>query len=581
VVQDSILTQYITAANDFVAKVKQKDEFELVFLGDVTPTFPTSPIQSLLRQRARIIYASVTASEACELLCESYQLQTDLHHWLGFVWIFHDLTLEDLMNVTEKCTNEEVLSALDGSFLLQYRFDPDPNTTLVSGQTYSDYLLELQCRLGRTSMWQNQHANSVHDSIWAFALAMNNSLSENGFDNGTVVERNLKSVSFSGALGRIAFNGDREVVTEVDIFHVRGSEMIHVGCYNPLTRNLTVQLSQGRVPNGDFEDVVLLIPLAFPIVTFVIIAALLVFTTVVLVLFIYYWNKPSIKATSPYLSVLIFAGCYTVYTGTLLSSAREVLDPKLFGTMCQAEVWFTATGMQLIFSALFMRLLRIYRLFFFVFETPGKFWSDQVMVIASFIPVSITILLLTLWSILDPISTDYAVSLSEQMNEFPRVGAICGGTYPLWASVIVFGVNGVTIVAVVFLAVLTRKVHLDSFKDSKQVNLFVFSTVVCLCTWFPYALTFVQVIPIPEAGYCFSVFPYLVVPFLCKVFLFLPKIWSSRHERRTVRRRKSSRSRSSSLRAVQRSGHIRLVSHSSLSPSKASPPVRLNNTAII
>ena len=69
-----------------------------------------------------------------------------------------------------------------------------------------------------------------------------------------------------------------------------------------------------------------------------------------MVLFIYYWNKPSIKATSPYLSVLILAGCYMLYTGTLFSSMREIVDPKLFGPMCQAEVWFTATGMQLIFS---------------------------------------------------------------------------------------------------------------------------------------------------------------------------------------------------------------------------------------
>jgi len=37
VVQDSILMQYITAANDFVAKVGERAEFELVFLGDVTP----------------------------------------------------------------------------------------------------------------------------------------------------------------------------------------------------------------------------------------------------------------------------------------------------------------------------------------------------------------------------------------------------------------------------------------------------------------------------------------------------------------------------------------------------------------
>jgi len=110
------------------------------------------------------------------------------------------------MNGTDKCTNEEVLSALDGAFLLQYRFEPTPNTTLVSGQTYSDYLMELQHRLGRT--WQKQHANSMHDSVCAFALAMNNSLSENGFENGAEVERNLRNLDFSGALGRIAFNMD-------------------------------------------------------------------------------------------------------------------------------------------------------------------------------------------------------------------------------------------------------------------------------------------------------------------------------------------------------------------------------------
>ena len=55
-------------------------------------------------------------------------LQTNLHHWLGFVWIFRDLSLEDLMNGTEKCTSEEILRALDGAFLLQYRFEPNPNS---------------------------------------------------------------------------------------------------------------------------------------------------------------------------------------------------------------------------------------------------------------------------------------------------------------------------------------------------------------------------------------------------------------------------------------------------------------------
>ena len=582
VVQDTILMQHITAANDFVMKV-QRSEYELVFLGDISPTFPTSPIQSLIRKRARIVYASVTASEACELLCESYKLQTVLRHWLGFVWIFHDLSLEDLMNGTEKCTNEEILRALDGAFLLQYRFEPNPSTTLVSGQTYSEYLMELQHRLGST--WQNQHANSVHDSVWAFALAVNSSLSENDLENGsvtTLAERNLRNVHFSGTLGRISFNEDREVVTKVNILHVRGNGSIRAGHYNPLTGNVTVQLPPGSIPIDDFENVVRLLSRALPIVTLVIAAALLVFNTVVLVLFIYYWNKPSIKATSPYLSVLILAGCYMLYIGDLISGSRELLHHDLFGPMCQVEIWFTATGMQLIYSTLFMRLLRIYRLFFFVFERHGKFWSDQVMIAASFVPVFITILLLILWSVLDPVATGYTVPLSEQSNVFPRNTTICGRdySYAVWSSVIVFGVNGSMIVAVACLAILTRKVHLECFRDSKQVNLFVFSTVACLGTWFPYALTFVILISIPEAAYVFSVFPYLLIPFLCKVFLFVPKMWSSSRERRTIRRRKSSRSmKSSQFRAVQRSRHVRVISYSP-SPLLTSRTGRLNTTAI-
>ena len=89
------------------------------------------------------------------------------------------------MNGTGKCTSEEILRALDGAFLLQYRFEPNPNTTLVSGQTYSEYLIELQHDLGTL---QNQHANSIHDhdSVWAFALAVNYTLSENDLENGSV-----------------------------------------------------------------------------------------------------------------------------------------------------------------------------------------------------------------------------------------------------------------------------------------------------------------------------------------------------------------------------------------------------------
>ena len=89
-VRDATLIQHTTTADNFVAKLDERTELELVILGDTTSTCPTSPVHNLIRKRARIIYASVTAHEARELLCEMYQKG---HRWPDFVWLFHDLSI--------------------------------------------------------------------------------------------------------------------------------------------------------------------------------------------------------------------------------------------------------------------------------------------------------------------------------------------------------------------------------------------------------------------------------------------------------------------------------------------------------
>ena len=193
-----------------------------------------------------------------------------------------------------------------------------------------------------------------------------------------------------------------------------------------------------EVPNDDFEVVPFILPIAFSIVTYICAVALLVFTTVILVLFIYYWNKPSIKASSPCLSLFILVGCYILYIVCLLSGAAET-SAEHFGSLCLAQLWFWATGVQLIYSALFMRLLRVYRIFFNIFEKPGKIWCDPVMVGVAFIPVSVTILVLILWSVLDPIVTGYAPPVLVPMSDPPyyRVDIFCQSEHLIvWLSVI-------------------------------------------------------------------------------------------------------------------------------------------------
>ena len=217
-VRDATLIQHTTTADNFVAKLDERTELEFVFLGDTT-TCLTSPVRSLIRKRARIIYASVTACEARELLCEMYQKG---HRWPVYVWLFHDLSIEELILSTEKCDNDTMQTAVEGVFLLQYRLQPNPNTILVSGQTYNEYLMELHNHTN--GIQENQHANSLHDSVWAFALALNNSVSEGlGYEiknsnMSRLIEKNLRKMHFSGSQGDIAFNEKREVVTEVDIF---------------------------------------------------------------------------------------------------------------------------------------------------------------------------------------------------------------------------------------------------------------------------------------------------------------------------------------------------------------------------
>ena len=486
VIRDTTLVPHTTTADDFVKKIVEKDEFKLVFLGAVTPKFFTSSIQTLVQKAARVIYASVTASEARGLLCESYWSG---RRWPEFVWLFCDFSFEELMDSTKNCSSDTMLRAVEGVFLLQYRLQPNSSTTLVSGQTYSEYRRKLQEHMAGAK--ENRDANALHDSIWAFALALNNSMSEELESYGseldksivtTLVERNLRTVNFSGALGDIAFNDKREVVTIVDIFHVSEGKRINAGQYNPLSERVTVQLSRERIPKDDFEKQIVLISLGFTIVTFAVTVALLIFTTVILALTIYYWNKPSIKATSPFLSLLILAGCCMMYVGCLITAAREHIDVKYFGPLCQAQLWFCTTGLELVYSALFMRLLRIYRIFFFIFKKPGKIWSDQSMVVFTFVPVSVLVFLLALWSAVDPIFTQYSPPLFDPISQPPQYKVITfcdvqSGQLIVWLSVILYGVNGITVLAVAVLATLTRKVHLDCFKDTKQVNAFVFSTV--------------------------------------------------------------------------------------------------------
>ena len=176
----------------------------------------------------------------------------------------------------------------------------------------------------------------------------------------------------------------------------------------------------------------------------IITAILLIFNTVVLILFIYYWNKPLIKATSRYQSLLMLAGCFMAYMAASLVATEESVPAEFYGALCQVEMWFSALGLQLIYSTLFMRLLRIYKIFLSSSNSRKlqMIWSDQGLAVLSFIPVSVTIIFLTLWSTLHPLYTDYVIPFSQQTSDTPYLVPICSGSTAtfVWIALIFYGV---------------------------------------------------------------------------------------------------------------------------------------------
>ena len=540
IISDATLIDHTGTADDFITKVNQNPHLELISQEVVTPRSVASAFSSTILNEAKIIYVSSTAEEARKLLCTAYN-QSRL--WPTYVWIFQNLKVEDFLQDTQGCDTVTIQEALENSILLQYKKDSNNlNSTLVSGQTYREYQHEYQQRLKGSTANQSVCANALHDSVWAFTLALNKSLEDlttedlqhYGLGNRnltSIIASNIQKISFSGATGPIHFNEFHESDTKVHIFQMQSGEAVQIGSYNPLSQNLTLQLQHLEViPEDDFEKIRLKLNPALPIVTLVAVGLMLVLTTIILILLVHQWNKPAIKATSPHLSLLILAGCYLLYGAVIILALREYVNK--FGKLCQLEFWFDIIGTLLIFGTLFVRLLRVCRFFFCVFQKPGKLWRDWSLFIMILVIVSIAALILLLWSTLDPLVTiNLQVFMPSAEPPIHGVVLFCDcNHFFAWTATLYYGYIATVMLFVVILAILTRNVKIANFKDTKEISMFVFTSAISMSVCFAYETIFARAGNI-HAAYTFEILNYFAIGIFCKIFLFIPKLWSAKFQK--------------------------------------------------
>ena len=203
--------------------------------------------------------------------------------------------------------------------------------------------------------------------MWATAIALNASLQTLGGKIGTAkkieilesANNELSNVSFTGALGDVSFDNNGESEVFVNIFQIRnGTTELYVRISNRQCNETTI----GRSPDDEIPRIYNLQSAAITAVLLTMEAVLLILTTVILILFLYYHKAPEIKATSSYLSLTMFLGCYSLFVSSMVTAlSQSVIHDGVF--FCNAPEWCFSLGVHLIVAPLIMKMLRVYCIF--------------------------------------------------------------------------------------------------------------------------------------------------------------------------------------------------------------------------
>ena len=471
-----------------------------------------------------IIFVSVNAQNAVQLVCSMYQKQ---QLWPKHVWVFHsnwyEKFLSEEINNTTMC---DVTLALEGLILLRNQLRPDDlNSQLESGISYQNYynqyttkLVEIEAMF-ETSLKPNVYANRLHDLVLATALKL---------DNNYVAQ--LESFTFRGAQGIVKVNANGWVQTNINFIQVRDLDEICIAVFNisgelhfndlQFEKNAQVYKPFIHVSGGSLAYTA---GLAIEIM----LGSLL--TTFMLILFICFRKEPEVKSTSFILSLLMFLGCYLtlLYLSLLLhfDQSTDTLHTSHLHNLCKSQPWLSGLGipLTLVLSVLIVKMLRVYHIFNrLVPGSVGKHCSDLFLMVYVMILLIPNIVIHIVWSMVDgyALSLEYTVFLTDAI----KVKKQCVSQHFYdWLTVLVIYFALLLLVLLV-VAIKSRKIRLMHFKDTKKVNALVFAGNVDLFLTLSYWLFLRGINAENHITHLPLHFGHSAFVFMCQILLFAPKL---------------------------------------------------------
>ena len=464
----------------------------------------------------------------------------------NYLWIHLNMLPEQ---VTELLVNDTMQRAAHGHMFLHTLTHLDPDKTLVSGETYRTYSQKLQKNLKKVKNCYSIRdiitrplTNHIYDQVWAIALALNNSLpvldsinqtienyAVNQSDVTAVIEEQLANVSFQGAGGWVEFNQYNSVSTPVEVYWVtHNGTWYRVGLYDPVNiSGFKVTISSSDIPGDTPPPVIVLISFQLAVSLYCLAGVLFVFTTIILILYLSYRHHKVIKATSPNLSLLMFAGCYTINFAVIVKitfGSFEMSD-TVFLTSAILHALLLLNGTGLIFITLFVKLVRLYHIFSSLMKKDlGKFWEDFslfLLVIFSMLIPNIAIAVMLTVSPPKPICYDVTFVKNNITMVEKHIKIESTSQYLLIGIITVY--IAILLCLVLYIGVNNRKIKHKALNDTRRVLLFLTFMAIAVCLVGSLYLTYLISMNEPVAN-IILVCGFMVFVVACLLILFLPKI---------------------------------------------------------
>ena len=500
----------------------------------------------------RIIFLMVGQEEARRIVCFAWHERIV---YPKIQWIIFGMSANEFRRSVQagkyNCSGEQLIRALNNSFLIDFnRVDDNASTDLgISNpdfyQRYSTKVNELEGSPMR-NISKSDIVYSValanFDAVSTMALALNNSipalrglnlsLEDYGYGNteGTkVIAESILDLDFASVSGRIKFDKSTGFVQRVtNIYQVQGNTSHAIGEYNITQMTVKFNDSIQNVISSNFTVLTAYVPIYVIVVHFGIMTILLCITVAVHVLSIVYRDFESIKASSPNLNHLAYAGLYLLFVDAIMEGVRNgfSINEQAYTVLCNSNHFLYYAGFTLLLGTICAKTWRLFRIFVHYLD-PGPFLSSRFLITLILILVAVDIVLSILWTAINPLQYQVprapANISSADMNGSVSVSATCDSENRIIWMGILTGYQVLLDFCAICLAFLTRHIKLKNF-TTRGVALLSYFSVFVFFLWLPMSVILAVTLRNVILDFVLYAVTIYVLAVLFLVFLFVPPV---------------------------------------------------------